>query len=175
MGCQGTQAEKQAATISIILMHDESDISTLQNGVAMNHRVKRYKNIVGVVFGLVAGVLAIIFVPALLAPQNGIAQLDKDLIRDVWFDSSGKPESDIVWLDKSQIEPLYNLFSSGTVERAPAKWIVIGRVGFTYGNGQNDAVDLYDTGEEFGAFRSGDTYFRYRGGIPEVIKNAQNK
>ncbi len=105
--------------------------------------------------------------------QNSVADLELDKIGAVWFVPAGKTDDEIIWLDNDQIKPLYELFSSLELERSPAKWIYVGRVGFTYPNGRVASVKLYDTNSERGAFSCGSTHFRYDGRVPDCILNAR--
>ena len=145
----------------------------LAKSLSMKQHIRSYLNVAGVIIGVLAAVIAVLIVPTLTSTHNDIASMDKEKIRGVWFVPSGKTEADIVWLDSSQIDPLYKMLSSEVIERNPSKWIAVGRIGFTYHDGQNAGVDIYDTQTERGAFRCGDTYFRYNGNASEIIKNAR--
>ncbi len=134
---------------------------------------RKFKTIAGAAFGILAAVIAILVLPNPSTIQNGIAKLELNKIGGVWFIPDGKSEDDIVWLDAANIGPLYKLLSSETTETNPSKWIAVGRVGFTYDNGRFAGVDLFDTKTDRGAFRFGETYFRYNGNAPELIKNAR--
>ena len=139
----------------------------------MKHRPRKYLNILGAAFGILAAVLAIWLVPKFNKIQNHVAELDKEKIGGVWFVPDGKTEDNIIWLDSSHIEPLFELLSSETIEENPSKWQIVGRVGFTYINGRHASVEMFDTKTDVGAFKCGNTYFRYQGGVPAIIKNAR--
>ncbi|MEM7782632.1 MAG: hypothetical protein AAF623_04705 [Planctomycetota bacterium] len=137
----------------------------------MQKRIISLKNIAGTLLGLLAAGAAILIVPKLGGVENDIVNLDVNKIRGVWFVPAGKTEDDIVWLDSSHIAPMYQMFSSEKIEKNPSKWQTVGRVGFTYENGRNAAVELYDTKSRWGCFKCGESYFRYEGNALEFIEN----
>ena len=133
----------------------------------------------GAVFGWIVAILAIAIGLLIFlnkrAPQNSVAELELKKIGAVWFVPAKKNDGEIIWLDDSHIKPLYQLFSSQDLEHSPAKWVYVGRVGFTYPNGRVASVKLFDTNSDQGAFSCGSAYFRYKGRIPDCILNANNK
>lgn len=139
----------------------------------MNHPLRTYTNFAAVAFGLLAAGIAIVLVPKLTGPRNAVANLDRGLIQGVWFVPAENTIDEVIWLDPDSVQSLYDLFSSESVEENPAKWPFVGTVGFTCQNGRNASVKLYDTGTQCGAFQCGDSWFRYTGALPEVIKNAR--
>ena len=130
-------------------------------------------SVLGCILAIFGVGIAILVFPMSGGDRNHIADMDIEQIGGVWFVPPGESDTEVIWLDPKNIEPLYDLLSSQTTERSPSNWQYIGRVGFTYPNGRVASVKLYDTKTERGAFSCGSAWFRYDGRLPKCIGNAR--
>lgn len=125
---------------------------------------------------LVSALLVGVAVLMISQKANPLLELKIENIDTISFASSGQfasvgsPKS--IELPSAEYRRIIETLRATRVDRSPYKWQVAGKMNILTSNGEVTLLDFYETGAAEGAFRIGDTYYRFHGDPRSLTSSA---